>query len=110
MAQNAEDLIGVEAVSRTGPHREPSALLQNGALHSIAACMSALLASSETLDPGSPAAIAFNRAMRRFGEQAFAIGGAEALDDLRLRLVDEAPDYVVARRAMLIAAWSGLAE
>ena len=97
-------------MSRTGPHPEPSTLSRNNALHSIAACMSALLASSETLDPDSPAALAFNRAMRRFGEQAFAIGGAEALDDLRLRLVDEEPDYAMARRAMLIAAWSRLAE
>jgi hypothetical protein len=97
-------------MSRTGPHPEPFHSWKDDALASIEACVSALLASSETLDPDSPAAVAFNRAMRRFGEQAFAIGGAAALDDLRLRLVDEAPDYAVVRRAMLIAAWTGLAE
>lgn len=97
-------------MSRTGPHPDPLPSWKDDVLASIEACVSALLASSETLDPDSPPAIAFHRAMRRFGEQAIAIGGAEALDDLRLRLVDEVPDYAVVRRAMLIAAWTGLAE
>ena len=61
------------------------------------------------MPPGSPAAIAFNRAIRRFGEQAIALGGMEALEDLRLHLVDEAPNHAVVRRAMLASAWFGLA-
>ena len=96
-------------MSRTGPHPEPLPLSPEAALASIADCVSVLLASSQTLRSDSPAAIAFNRAIRRFGEQAIALGGMEVLEDLRLRLVDDAPNHAVVRRTMLALAWSGLA-
>lgn len=72
----------------------------------ITAGLLALLTALDGTPPGSLAGAAYTAALRRRGEDLAAIGGRDALHQVRLAAAAAAPARAEARTALINTAWS----
>lgn len=76
---------------------------------SIGESLLALVMVVEGKPSAGPAVKAYQKAIRRRGEEAFAAGGSEAMQDALRVVIDADPDRAQQRERIIRKAWADLA-